>query len=140
MSIYVVDASVAVKWFFEEAQSQDALRLLNDPNELRAPDFLWLEVSSVVCKRIRRRQLAPEEGLPILPTLRRYPIQIFPSADLLDAATHIAIETSTNIYDCLYLALAVLRDARMVTADRRFCRAIEPSQFANRVMWIGNIR
>ena len=139
MSLYVVDASVAVKWFFEEAHSENALRLLNDPHELHAPDFLWMELASVVCQRVRRKEISSGKGLQILLALRRLPIQIFPFADLLDAATAIAFETATSPYDCVYIALAVSLEAHMVTADRRFCRALAAGQFANRLLWIGDV-
>ena len=107
MSTYVVDASVAVKWFLPELDSEAAFRLRDPSHKLLAPDYLWLEVSSVVCQRIQREQILPGEGLQILPELKRFVIQLFPSADLLHSATHMAIETSTSFYDCLYLSLAV---------------------------------
>jgi predicted nucleic acid-binding protein len=44
MSVYVVDASVAAKWFFEEAYSEDASRPLHAKYRLHAPDFLLLEL------------------------------------------------------------------------------------------------
>ena len=139
MSIYVVDASVAVKWFFEEAHSENALRLLNDPHQLHAPDFLWMELASVACQRVRRKEISSGKGLQILLALRHYPIRIFPSADLLDAATAIALETATSPYDCVYIALAVSLDAQTVTADRRFYQALAKGRFANRGLWIGDL-
>lgn len=139
MSIYVVDASVAVKWFFAEAHTEQALRLRLHPHELRAPDYLWLEVASVVCQRIQRKQVLAEEGLRMLPALRRLPIQIFPSADLLDLATVLALDTDTSLYDCIYLALAVFQDASVVTADRRFYQSLAAGPLGNRLLWVGNI-
>ena len=139
MSTYVVDASVAVKWFLPELDAEAALRLRAPYHTLVAPDLLWLEVGSTVCQRIQRKQIPPEAGLQILPELRRLPIQFFSSVDLLDPAMTIALETSTSVYDCLYLALATSLDARMVTADRRFYRALGPSQFAGHVLWFGDI-
>ena len=139
MSPYVVDASVAAKWFLQEAHTEEALRLLADPHALRAPDLLWLELHSVVCRRIRRKQLPQRRVFPILWGLRRLPIQVFPSADLLDLATVLALDTATSLYDCIYLALAVLQDACVVTADLRFYRRLETGPLRNRVLWVGNI-
>ncbi len=139
MSTYVVDASVAVKWFLSESGSEVALLLLEPSRTLIAPDYIWLELSSVVCQRIQRKQIPPEEGLEIFPALQRFAIQLFPSADLLNPATHMAIETSTSFYDCLYLSLAVSQGARLVTADRRFYQAIAPTHLANYLLWIGDL-
>jgi predicted nucleic acid-binding protein len=139
MNVYVVDASVAVKWFFTEAHTEDALRLRLHPHELRAPDYLWLEVASVVCQRIRRKQVLAEKGLRILPALRSLPVQIFPSSELLEAATDIALDTATSLYDSVYVALAVLSDARMVTADGRLYRNLSAGRFSTCVLWVGDI-
>lgn len=139
MSTYVVDASVAVKWSFPEDYTDEALRLRASSRQLWAPDFFWLELASVVCQRIQRKMVLPEKGLDILSQFRRAPIHIFRSSELIDSATHIAIETSTSLYDCLYLALAVSHDAQMVTADRKFYRSLTQTPYARYVLWIGNI-
>ena len=135
-----MDASVAAKWFLQEPQSEDALRLLADPHELRAPDLLWLELSSVVCRRIGRKQIPREEGFLVLSTVRRLPIQIFSSTELLGAATGIALDTATSLYDCIYLALAIRLDARVVTADLRFYHSLRLGPLADRVLWVGDLR
>lgn len=139
MSIYVVDASVAAKWFFEEPYTEEALRLRTHPHELRAPDYLWVEMSSIVCQRVRRNQILREDGLEVLSALRRFRIHVFPSSNLLDSAIGIALATATSLYDCLYVALAVSLDAQVVTADRRFYLGLGPGRFADRVLWIGDI-
>ncbi|MBI4460389.1 MAG: type II toxin-antitoxin system VapC family toxin [Acidobacteria bacterium] len=139
MNVYVVDASVAIKWFFQEAHTEDALRLARHSNILCAPDFLWIETASVVCQRVQKRQIVGEEGRRVLSALRLLPIQIFRSTDLLDPAISIAIETAASIYDCLYITLAVSLEARMVTADRQLYRKLAPSPLARRLLWVEDI-
>ena len=139
MTHYVVDASVAAKWFIQEIHTEEARRLLTRAHQLSAPDLLWLELHSIVCRRIRSKQLHREHGLPILAALHAFPIQIFPSADLLDAATGIALDTACSLYDCIYIALAVFLDARVVTADRRFHRGLAASNLGTRVLWVGDL-
>lgn len=43
---------------------------------------------------------------------------------LLEPATEIAIEIEHPAYDCLYVALAVMRDCWFVTADHHFLRKL----------------
>ena len=50
MSLYVVDASVAAKWFIEEVHAEAALALLRESNRLHAPDFLLVEMDGLLCK------------------------------------------------------------------------------------------
>ncbi len=58
MSIFVVDASVAAKWFFDEPLSAEAARLLDVSHGLHAPDFFSLEIDSILCKKMRRGEIS----------------------------------------------------------------------------------
>jgi predicted nucleic acid-binding protein len=49
MSVYVVDASVAAKWFFDEPFSDEATRLLDASHTLHVPDFFLLEIAENLC-------------------------------------------------------------------------------------------
>ena len=42
MRTYVIDASVAVKWIFEETYQQEARCFLNSQIDRIAPDFIFL--------------------------------------------------------------------------------------------------
>jgi predicted nucleic acid-binding protein len=48
------------------------------------------------------------------------PVQIVASGDLVERALDLAVVLEHPIYDCLYLALALDRRARVISADRRF--------------------
>lgn len=52
--VYVVDASVAEKWFVEEAFNDEASRLLDESHELHVLDFFLVEFDNVLVKRIQR--------------------------------------------------------------------------------------
>jgi predicted nucleic acid-binding protein len=53
MRRYVVDASVAVKWFVPEIHSAEALRLLSSDCELLAPDLLPSELGNIRAVPVR---------------------------------------------------------------------------------------
>ena len=137
MSLLIVDASVAAKWFVEEEYGQAALEILDQSNQLHAPDFMLLEIDSIVCKWIRRDVLTAAEGSGLRDALRHYPIEYHPFNSYLDSAFAIAVQTGQSIYDCLYVALASLLEARMVTADRRLYEGLANGPFADYVVWIG---
>lgn len=140
MSVFIVDASVAAKWFVDEEYSDAALSVLNGRNRLHAPDFLFLEMDSIICKWIRRGVVTVEEGMELRDALRRYPIQNHPFVSYLNSAFAIANQMGQSIYDCLYVALAVLLDARMVTSDRRLYEGIRHGRFKKYIAWIEDIR
>ena len=137
---YVVDASVAAKWFFEEVHSDEAILLLDKGNELNAPDLLLIEFDSILCKRIRREEISVKEGEVVRDAIRSIPIHSHPSGDLLDAAFYLANRNRRSIYDCIYLALAMLLDGRMVTADRRFYDGIHEVPERKHLIWMGDLK
>lgn len=140
MSVYVVDASVAAKWFLEEKHAEEALRLLGGENPLHAPDFLLLEMDSIFCKRIRRGDITYADGEDARRILRQLPIERHDFTAYLDNAYAIANMTGRSIYDSLYVALALLLGVRLVTADRRLYDAINNGPFKKHAVWIGDIK
>lgn len=136
MSVFVVDASVAAKWVFFEAYSEDSLRLLAERNRLHTPDFCLLELDNVVCKRIRRGEITRAEGNRIRSALRQFPVQMHSFMPLLDLGYDVAIRTARSLYDCLYVALALLLDGKMVTADRRLYDGLAGGPLSRHVLWV----
>ena len=139
MSAYVVDASVAAKWFFREMHRDAALRLLDARAALHAPDFLLLELDHVLRKRIRRGLIGAVEGDRIRTVLRSYPIAYTPFRSLQDRAYSTASRTGCTVYDCLYVALAVGLGERLVTADRRLYDGLAPTPLADHVLWVEDV-
>lgn len=139
MSIYIVDASVAAKWFLDELHTESARRLLYMPAQLHAPDFFLLEMDNLFCKRIRRGDFSEEDGNNSRLILRSHHIYIHPFGDFLDEAYSIANQTGRSLYDCLYVALAVHLDGKMVTADRKLYDGLAEGPFVRYVAWIKDI-
>jgi predicted nucleic acid-binding protein len=133
----VIDASVAIQWFLPEAHSISAIRLLGAERELLAPDLLFAECGNVLWKRWLRKELEPEVIPAILSDLRRMNVKIVPTAVLAEEASAIAVKYRRSFYDSLYLALAVIAQSRMVTADKKLCNALRGTPLAARVVLIG---
>ena len=136
MSVYVVDASVAAKWFFNEVHSQDVLRFLAPANQLHAPDFMLLELDNLVCKRVRRSEITQSEGRELREAFRTLPIELHPFLGIAEGGFELAVQTGRSLYDCLYLALAVSIDATVVTADLRFLNALADSPVSPYITWV----
>lgn len=136
MTRYVVDASVAIKWFIPERLSEAAGRLHQAKHNLSVPAFFWLEIGNVLAKKIRRGELTGEEGDFVLKELRRLPLQRHADERLFRPAYALALQTQRSLYDCLYLALAEVIDGLMVTADRKFYAALMTGEQGRRVLWV----
>jgi predicted nucleic acid-binding protein len=139
MSRFVVDASVAAKLFSNEAHTPEALFLGRSGHELYAPDFFLLELDNIFCKRIRRGEAKAADAIQARGYLRKAPIAYYPFPALQERAFDLAILTRRSVYDCLYLALALTLEARLVTADRRFHDEIAAGPHKRHLVWVGDI-
>lgn len=140
MSVHVVDASVAAKWFLDEDLCDETRGVLHTGYSLHAPDFLLLEMDSIFLKRIRRGDITLDDADDARLMLSRVPIAYHTFSTYLDAAFAIANETGQGIYDSLYVALAALLKARMVTADRRLYDGVRNGRFKDHIGWIEDVR
>lgn len=140
MSGYVVDASVALKWYLPEPHDDCASRLRREGADFDAPDLLHAEVANALWKRVRRGDLTAADAGRVCEAVSRLPIETYPARLLSGAALQISCATGLTVYDCLYLATALLTGNPLVTADRRlFETAGRHSALKGRVLWIGDV-
>jgi predicted nucleic acid-binding protein len=135
----VVDASVVVKWYLPEPNSEQATSLISADRLLWAPDLVFAEVGNVYWKRVRRGELDPKLGQALTSALLASPLRIEQSAFLLEVAWDIATRHGRTIYDSLYLALAERLDVPLITADLRFHNALRDTALSERLRWIGDV-
>ena len=138
MTVLVLDASVAAKWFFPERHTQEARRVLETASALHAPDTFLLEVDNVVLKRLRRGHISRKDGADIRSAIRTFPVTLHPFSMLLDPAWEIAARTGRSLYDCLYVSLAVILGCRVVTADRKLHEGLATGPVGEHVLWVGD--
>ena len=123
----VIDASIAVKWVVEENGTPEALAI-RQKARLIAPDLLIAESANILWKKVQRRELVKQEALIAARLLQGADIELLPMRSLCETATRISIEVNHPAYDCLYLALAVEKQCRFVTADDRFLKKLTQQQ------------
>lgn len=136
MKTIAVDASVAIKWFLPEIHYQSAVLLLKSKYEIIAPDLILAEFGNILWKKTNLKEITPQQAEDILKDFIRFPIQTVSSKFLLSSAYKLAYETSTTVYDCLYLVLAQSRECSLVTADKKFYESITKKRRQAKIIWI----
>ena len=139
MTVFVIDASVAIKWVIDEPGTQQALLLRQRRHQLSAPDLLVPECANILWKKVRRRELTAEEAMLAARLLQRTDIRLEPMRPLLEAATRLAIALDHPAYDCTYLALAQVLSCQLVTADERLYRKARSIGFAPEVIPLASV-
>jgi predicted nucleic acid-binding protein len=116
--VIVVDASVLAAVVLREPGWE---RLAGYLKRAVAPDLVVGEVANVVWKASAvRRHITPEEGeaaLKIFLTLLGRNLSLHGSSELVEAAYRLGVREGITIYDALYLALARLKGANLLTLD-----------------------
>jgi predicted nucleic acid-binding protein len=139
VSVFVVDASVGLKWFIPEDHHAAARRLQDPAHQLHAPTLFDVEIANVLWKKRRRGELTRPEADAILALLPGVPLTRHPEAPLLATAFDLADRAQRTVYDCLYLALALQVGGRLVTADEKFRNALAPTAWAGQLCWIEDV-
>jgi predicted nucleic acid-binding protein len=139
MSLYVVDASVAIKLYVPEVYSPQAVRFFSDQHDLIAPDLMLAEFGNIVWKKVKLLgELTQGEGDRIITAMQTLPLVYYRTTDLLMVAFQIALNTQRTVYDCLYVALAVSRGCQLMTDDRRLSAGLKWSSLGARLTLIEN--
>ena len=124
MSVFVVDASVVIKWFVPEIDSDAARRLLKHDHQYFAPDLVFAEISNAIWKKVRRGELSSPQGRDLVKDLGSIAVETMPVRTLASDAYSLAISTGCSVYDATYLALAVRLGTKMLTADERLATMV----------------
>jgi predicted nucleic acid-binding protein len=141
MSLVVVDASVAAKWFLPakgETLIEEAFRLLRQytKGEVRlvVPDLFWAELGNLLWRAMRQGRCMKATAESALASLKDRKLPTVSTLALLDLALGIATAFDRTVYDSLYVALALDSKAQLVTADERLANALA-AQLP--VKWLG---
>jgi predicted nucleic acid-binding protein len=134
----VVDASVVVKWFVPESDSEAAARFLSPLFRFHAPELLIAEVGQTLWKKAQKqRELDTDEAARIVAALATLPIELYSLSSLHEAAFEIASTTGRTVYDSFYLALGRVLGYTFVTADQKLFHALQETDLAKSVHWVG---
>jgi predicted nucleic acid-binding protein len=117
----VVDASVVIKWFIPEADSEKAVKLRDKHIEgsltLMAPDLLVYEVANALSCHPDLSVDDIKQDLGALLMLDLDLIQ--PSGEFVSSIAEDAGKYVVSVYDSSYIALAEATSSSLITADRK---------------------
>jgi predicted nucleic acid-binding protein len=143
VSVVIVDASVAVKWFLPEngeSLVNQAIALLDAYEEEKVqfvvPDLFYVEIASAIWKAVRTGRVSRAFADRALVLVHQREFPTVAALKLLDEAFQIASNHGRTVYDCLYVALAIQTNSQLITADERLANSLA-SRFP--VKWLGSI-
>lgn len=126
--VYVIDASVAIKWFsgIDEESREKAVELqrlhLKRDCMLVAPSLLVYEVLNALRHNPRFEKIDTNLAFQSLGKMEL--ALVGPEVKEIETAIEISYDSGITVYDASYLALAQERQVFLITADMKFYRKV----------------
>ena len=120
MSLYVVDASVAVEYLLRTPLGLSLTETIEDAR-LAAPDLIDAEVMSGLRRAVHAGRLTEERAVMAIDALTHWPVRRIASRALAPAAWQ--HHHNVTAYDAFYVAAASALGAPLITTDGRLARA-----------------
>ncbi|MBN1136696.1 MAG: type II toxin-antitoxin system VapC family toxin [Anaerolineae bacterium] len=126
----VIDASVGIKLFLVEPLSDRAEALFDyldddSPPRFYVPDLFYVECANILWKYVRRFGYPLQSAQQDAADLIELPLQVVPTAALVEHALALATLHNISAYDAAYLALGDRLSLPMVTADSKLVRRLQ---------------
>jgi len=133
--MYVIDASVVIKWFSEEEYTDKAIEIRNNffkgTCELAVPDLILYEVSNAL--RFNPN-FNDDDVIEAVNSLFDMGISIIvPTPRVAKSSITMAFKYNTTIYDAFYAALANEIGFKFVTADSKLYQKIKDLEFVRHI-------
>lgn len=131
----VVDASVALKWQFEDEETTDlATALLHDfvdgRIELISLTLFTYEILNAITTAINRKRIGEEAGYRAISYLTSLRIELRNFEGLIGPTFYMARQYYLSTFDCAYMALAEKEKCDFLTGDKKLFNAVK-----NRLPW-----
>lgn len=123
--MFVLDASVALSWFFEDEAGEESLGVRTRLTEERAVvPALWLyEVGNALTVASRRGRMTPEQASRAAQLLAELPVDVEPPSRDVTDLLELAATSGLSVYDAAYLQVASRRGIPLATSDQRLITA-----------------
>ncbi|MCC6135329.1 MAG: type II toxin-antitoxin system VapC family toxin [Candidatus Contendobacter sp.] len=141
MVAYVVDASVAIKWFFQAANDEDDLELAiallrahqNGEILFYQPPHFIAEVAAVLA-----RKKSSDEVRADLSDLLNFDLQGVENTRVYMTACDLAIRLNHHLFDTLYHAVALhTTETTLITADYRY---FDKAESIGQIIWLRDLK
>ena len=130
VSSFVLDASVAVRWFLDDERSTEAdavlARIAGDG--VLVPAIWPYETTNALLAAQRRNRISRGDVATALEFMQNLPVSIEPASALhAERAWNVALARSLTVYDAAYLDLASRHILPLATFDDALRRAARKS-------------
>lgn len=134
--IAVIDASVALKWQFEDEEASNmAMVFLEDfidgKIDLISPTLFPYEILNAINVAINRKRIKEEAGYKAIHYINSLGVELRSLDDLIGSVFNMARRYGLSPYDCAYMVLAEKEKCEFFTGDKKLFNSMK-----NRPAWM----
>ncbi len=134
--IAVIDASVALKWQFEDEEASNmAMVFLEDfidgRIDLISPTLFPYEILNAINVAINRKRIKEEAGYKAIHYINSLGVELRSLDDLIGPVFNMARRYGLSPYDCAYIVLAEKEKCEFFTGDKKLFNSMK-----NRPAWM----
>jgi len=120
--VIVLDASAVIEWLMQSpAGVRIDKRIFSRVLSLHVPHLLDVEVAQVLRRYVREKVMSEQRGQQALEDLIDLPLNRYPHDFLLPRVWE--LRATLTAYDAVYVALAEVLDAPLLTCDSKIASA-----------------
>jgi len=120
--VIVLDASAVIEWLFQSpAGIKIDRRVFSNAETLHVPHLLDIEVAQVLRRYVRDKTITTQRGEEALEDLEGMPLRRYPHDFLIPRVWE--LRATLTAYDAVYVALAEVLDAPLLTCDGKIASA-----------------
>jgi predicted nucleic acid-binding protein len=120
--VIVLDASAAIEWLFRsKAGMKIDRRILSASETLHSPHLIDVEVAQVLRRYVREKTIDAQRGQEALEDFGDLPLNRYPHDFLIARVWE--LRATLTAYDAVYVALAEVLGAPLLTCDSKIASA-----------------
>ena len=130
----VVDASVCIKWAFNEEGSEMARQMLQDYRDnkilLVSPDLWEYEITNVLASAVKRKKISSTQSFNFLELFLESKPEMVSISDILNHCLENAQKYEISAYDSAYVTLAKENNMVLISADDKLVAKVNNPKIA----------
>ena len=124
----IIDSNIIIHAMIPSEFTAKARQVLAFGN-LQAPEIVIAEIANVLGRLVRTKMLDVSQAINLYAGVKKLPLHLVASRDLIDRAFELSLNLVHPIFDCYYLELALRERLPFITTDRRFIEKLRSRDY-----------
>ena len=133
----IIDSNIIIHAMIQGEFTAKARQALASGN-LHAPEIVIAEIANVLGRMVRTKIIDVSQAVNLYASVKKLPIQLAASRDLIDRAFDLSLDLAHPIFDCYYLELALRERLPFITTNSRFIEKLRSRDYSGAIVHLSD--